>query len=222
LGLLLERIQDIPDFDEKFRSMCLYYADLLAKEGVRVRPFRSLELPVFSKLKGHEKQSVIAQVSTVLEVFEEVLAKDGSLKDSNKMVWRALSKLGWVSSSDIFSHMEDGDVICFHDAQQRMVFQTLPFFDWVSYTLEDLYGGLWYTHSRREDAVAREIYEFAVELFAGAHQESVEPGMPEHIMHEVDTEEMLKIWIKIKRACPLKSNGQITGMLVINRCRWVE
>ena len=70
--------------------MCLYYASLLAKEGVRVRPFRSPELPVFSKLKDSDKKSAIAQVSTVLEVFEEVLAKDGSLKDSNKLVWRAL------------------------------------------------------------------------------------------------------------------------------------
>lgn len=202
--------------------MCLYYASLLAKEGVRVRPFRSPELPVFSKLKDSDKKSAIAQVSTVLEVFEEVLAKDGSLKDSNKLVWRALARLGWVPSSDIFSHMKDGDVICFHDAGQRMIFQTLTFFDWVSYTLEDLYGGLWYTHSRREDAVAQKIYEFAVEVFTGVHQESVEPNVPEHVMHEVDTEEMLKFWIKIARACPLKSDGQITGMLVINRCRWVE
>ena len=183
--------------------MCLYYADLLAKEGVRVRPFRGPELPVFSKLKENEKQSAIAQVSTVLEVFEEVMAAGGSLKDSNKLVWRAMAKLGWTPTSDAFSRMEDGDIICFHDATQRMVFQNLNFFDWVSYTLEDLYGGMWYTHSRREDQVAQKIYELAVEVFTGVHETSIEPDLPEHVMHEVDTEEMLKFLIKIKCVSPL-------------------
>jgi hypothetical protein len=59
-------------------------------------------------------------------------------------------------------------------------------------------------------------------LRTGAYEGSVEPDVPEHVLEEIDTDEMLKFWIKVKCISPLKSKGRITGVVVINRCRWLE
>ena len=137
----LKQIRESGQLDHQFREMCLYYAAILGEEGVRVRPYISPELPIFSKLPENEKKSAISLISSILEVCEEVRGEGWSLRDNRRLIWRALSKLGWTPGSDIFGLMEDGDVICFHDANQRLIFQNLNFFTWVSYTLEDFTAG---------------------------------------------------------------------------------
>lgn len=200
--------------------MPLLQRSLLAEEGTKVRPYRSPDLPIFSKLSEEEKKSAIEMVSTVLSVFEEVRAEGGKLRDDARLVWRALSKLGWTPCSDVFSLMRDGDIICFHDLRQRLVFQNLNFFDWVSYTLEDLYGGLWYVLSKRNEKTAESLYEAVMKAFQT--DRTFEPDVEEHLMEEVGTEGLLKFMIRVQYMSPLKSNGQTTGLLLINRCRSVK
>ena len=106
----LRKIREIGELDRQFKEMCLYYAAILGEEGVRVRPYISPELPIFSKLQENEKKSAIALISTVLEVFEEVRAEGWSVRDNRRLIWRALSKLGWTPGSDIFGLIDD----CIH------------------------------------------------------------------------------------------------------------
>ena len=86
MGTPLKKVQDVTDLNEKFRRMCLYYSDLLALEGKKVKPFRSPELPVFSALTAEQKKSAVDFIGTALEIFEETRAEGFKLNDSPKLL----------------------------------------------------------------------------------------------------------------------------------------
>src|SRR5271169_939861 len=111
MGGALKKVQDFTDIHEKFRQMCLYYSDLLALEGKKVKPFRSPDLPVFSALTAEQKQNATDFIGMALEIFEETRAEGFKLNDSPKLLWRALRKLGWTPQSDVFDRIGENDVV---------------------------------------------------------------------------------------------------------------
>ena len=159
---------NITDLDEKFRQMCLDYTELLAEEGTRVRPFRLPTLPFFSKLVLKKRSKRSKKSVTRLEVFEETRGEGFRLKDSPKLIWRSLIKLGWNPPSDIFDKIGDDDVIAIYDTEHTHVFQNLNFFEWMSFSLEELYSTPFYQYARREQWAAEAAYKIAVEVSSGA------------------------------------------------------
>ena len=212
MGNALKNLQDLTDLNGKFRQMCLYYSDLLALEGKKVRPFRSPDLPVFSALTAEQKKSAIDFIGTALEIFEETRAEGFKLNDSPRLLWRALRKLGWTPQSDVFDRMGEKDVINIYTPQNIQIFQNLNFFDWVTLTLEDLYGAPWHAYSRREAKCAEQADQTAVELFTGILTSTVTPDIPEHYVEEIGTDEAYTIFIKIHTVSPLRQNGQVVGL----------
>ena len=209
---------DTRDLNERFKLLCLQYVEMLREEGTRVRAFRGPELPLFSALKPEEQGAVIAHLEMALEVFGETRTDGYKLKDSPKLMWRALRKLGWTPCPDIFDKMTDDDVVVVYSPDQKQVFQNLCFFDWVSLTLEDLYAAPWTQYSRRDPEIQRRLHEQGVRLFTGQITGTFDPCLPEHACEEVDTEELLKFSIHIRYISPLKAQGAICGALVVNRC----
>ena len=134
-------------------------------------------------------------------------------------MWRAIRKLGWTPQSDVFDRIGDKDVVNIYTPQNIQIFQNLNFFDWVTLTLEDLYGTPWHGYSRREAKCAELAYQNALEVFTGVRTATYSPDIPEHYVEEVGTEGETKFYIKIHTASPLRQNGQIVGLLAINRCR---
>ncbi len=215
----VRKFQDVADFNTKFRELCCYYSDLLASEGKKVRPIRGPDLPVFSALPLEKKQRAIDFITSALEVFEETRAEGYKLVDSPKLLWRSLRKLGWTPQSDVFDRIGDKDVVNVYSSEQVQVFQNLNFFDWVSLTLEELYANPWHQYSRRERHCAELAYQSAVEVFHGVRASTFSPDIPEHYVEEIDTAENRKFYIKIHTASPLRQNGNVVGLLAINRCR---
>jgi len=219
MGSALKKVLDLTDTNEKFRQLCLYYGDLLALEGKKVKPFRSADLPVFSTLTVEQKRNAIDFIGTALEIFEETRAEGFKLGDSPKLMWRAIRKLGWTPQSDIFDRIFDGDVLTIYSARQIQVFQNLNFFDWVTLTLEDLYAAPWHVYSRRVATAAELLYQNGVEIFTGVRTATYDPKVPEHYCEELGTEGLSKFYIKVQWLSPLKQGGQVAGVLVVNRCR---
>ncbi len=222
MSLNLKKIHDLtdlPNLTEKFKQMCFYYSDLLASEGKKVSPLRGPGLPVFSALTMEQKQNAVDFIGSALAVFEETRAEGYQLVDSPKLLWRSLRKLGWTPQSDVFDRIGDKDVVNIYSSQHVQVFQNLNFFDWVSLTLEELYANPWHQYSRREQDCAQLAYQGAVELFHGNRPATFDPEIPEHYVEEIDTEENRKFYIKIHTVSPLKQNGNVVGLLAINRCR---
>jgi len=211
--------QDTTSLDERFKQKCLYYSDLLKLEGKTVKPFRSEDLPVFSRLTSAEKQNAVDFITSALEIFEETRAEGFQLNDSPKLLWRALRKLGWTPQSDVFDRIGEHDVVNIYSPGPIQVFQNLNFFDWVSLTLEELYAAPLHQYSRREAKAAELAFQTAVDLFTGVKSSTVFPDIPEHYVEEVGTESPTKFYITIHTVSPLKKDGQVVAIMAISRCR---
>jgi len=209
------KTQDSFDLDDEFRQMCLRYAEFLAEEGTRARPFKDPSLPFFTGLSPDKKVQAIEKMRYALEVFEETRAEGFRLKDSPKLIWRSLRKLGWTPPSDIFDKMGDDDVIAIYDVEHTHVFQNLCFFDWISFSLEELYSTPFYRYARREVWAAEAAYKLAVETVSGEHPVTYVPDIKEHYVEEVGTEELLKFYLRYKCISPIRSGGKIVGSLVV-------
>jgi hypothetical protein len=215
----LKKLSDITEVDEQFRELCLYYSSLLQIEGIHARPFRAFDLPVFSALPPERKRSTVDHIRSILEVFEDTVSEGTSLRNSRKLTWRAVAKLGMVPQSDIFDKLKDSDVITIYSNQNVMLFQSLNFFEFVSVTLEDLYSNRWDQCSRREAWALEKLLPIAVDVFTGRRLQTFDPLIPEHYCEEVGTEELLKFYIHIRLISPLRTDHQVSGALVANACR---
>ena len=205
--------------NERFRDLCLSVARMYAEEGVGVRPFRSADLPVFSKLGPDRKREAIAEIETVLQILKDTRADGFSIKDSPRLIWRALRRFGLTPQSDIFDKMGDEDIVQIYSHRQNAIFSNLNLFHWVSFTLEDLHTGAWFELTRRDESVMPALYQSAVDMLSGARTETFTPEVPEHLVEEVGTEGLMKFLFRLKYVSPLKQDGRITNFMGIIGCR---
>lgn len=205
--------------DALFRSMCLRYSDLLAEEGISKRPFKSPELPSFSKLTIEKKRDAIDQLCCALELLDETRAEGASLKDSPRLLWRCIRKLGWIPQSDVFDKIESGDVVEIYDLRQKHIFQNLEFFNWISYTIEEVFSMHWYEGVRREPGIVERLYELASRILSGEYATTMPSGIPEHSIQEVGSELELNYLMTLRYLSPLKENGATIGFVVTWRGR---
>jgi hypothetical protein len=219
-----QSMQEILGFSDpkgRFRHLCERFSELGAKAGTRVRPYRSRELSFFSRAAAAEQKTALTRLTLVLDIFDEMIAEKQSLHDSPRLVWRAMKKLNLTPRSDIFSRMTDSDVIMCHALDHRTLFANLRAFDFLSLTVEDIYVRPWYELARRDASTEEALLRLAERLLTGEESATIDPGIPEHVIEELDSEEMLHVSILIKHLSPVKLGDDIVGAFAINSCQIV-
>ena len=205
----------------EFSRWCERYADLAAMTGIEVRPYRSIDLPLFSRLSTAEQEAVLNTIEGNVKLFESMVHEKVKLTDSKQLLWRSCRALRLTPRSDIFDQIGDEDVVEIYSTQQKQIFRNLQFFKYVSLTLEDLYCDTWYDLTRRDPVREAELGQAALKLLSGEVEDSLPIEVPEHLVHEIDTEKMLTISIRVKWLSPVTNEGQLAGVLVINESRLV-
>jgi len=170
-------------------------------------------------LSEAKKREAISDIQTALEIFEGARAEGQSLSNSPQILWRGLRKFGWIPQSDIFDKIEPGDLFQVYSLTQKLIFSNLDLFHWVSFTLEDIYSGLWFQLIKRDSAMTMRLYEAAMETLSGARPQTFDPGIPEHLCEEVDSPGMARFRFWVKYVSPLKKFDEIVGFIAVCRCR---
>lgn len=216
----VREIRTIPDLSERFRLLCLLYSRLVAEEGVGIRPFSNRDMPVFSALQPQEKMDSLTRLCRMVEVMEEMNSSGQSLRDTTKFLWRTLAHLSWAPQSDIFHHIEEADVVSVHTPDSRRIFQNVNFFDYVSYTVEQIYASTFSSRFKRDSAVAEQIEYHAHEIFSGRITKTLNPGIPEYLCQETDSEEKRRFFLRFKAFSPLRCEDQICAIVSVARFRF--
>jgi hypothetical protein len=208
---------------EEFRARATLYSQRVGRAGTQIEPFPSSSNPLhFDRLEDSEKRAVISRLTDDLELFDQLEGEGFSLRDSSKLLWRYLHKGGFIPCSDIFDKIEDEDVVSLYSLEQKQIFQNLRFFDFVSLTLDDLFCSHWYAHSTRDASIEEAIYKIGVSFATGKLKGTIDPGLPVHVAQEVGTPDLMRFNIKIKYLSPVFTNSQISGIISVNRCTWIE
>lgn len=201
---------------QEFQGKLIQLSGLLSSEGVSVRAFSEPSLTLFEQLGLKEKQAKLKEVSTYLETCQSELSEKKTLKNTNSFVWRGLREGGFKFSSDMFTHLKDHHVIEVYDLNNKQVFRNLNFYDFVSYTLEDLYCRPWPELFHRPDTETVEKMFATLDsvLPTGQPYFNTNGFIPDHVIEERGSEEELKVLYKLECVFPVyNERRRVAGYL---------
>ena len=189
----------------KFKEIANEIAALAATVNITVIPFRHENLEHFLKLDSQGRTSVLKTIEIYLNVYKAVQAEGSSLLDSVRVIWNALVGLGFRPTSDLFNYIKTGNVIEIHDDQLVQVFRNFAFFNFCSYSLEELYCYRLTDLYSREDSVNQDLIGYLQRLYSGSVKTVLPINLKPHIISELISNSKLKIYDQVHYMAPLFS-----------------
>ncbi|MEK2690833.1 hypothetical protein [Bdellovibrio sp. GT3] len=209
---------DSNTLQEEFMSIALNISEMLKGEGKTVRPFVE-GLPHFSKLPTEKKLHIIQQVRFYQELCQGQLNDGYKISDSPTFTWRAFRHLGLAPCKDFFSFLTQDDIVEIYSKDQIQLFRNFTFFDFCSYTLEELYTFEWWNLFQREEKHTQMILDEVAKVISGEIQSTYEPGLPAHELREIRSAERYSMTMSLRCLAPVYKNKQIEGLVVLERAR---
>lgn len=204
--------------ENQFITVATNLHELLAKEGIKNAAY--LEgTPYFSALDEQKKRAIIEHMELYYQLCAEHHAEGQALRDSQKFTWRALVKLGWVPSANLMDTIGSGDIVEIYSDEQVQLFRNLEFFDFCSYTLEELFCVEWYRLFARDESVSRDILKMLEEIYSKKHPEGLTMPLPYHIVVESLSRDRFSMDFCMKFIAPLYKNKQIVGVVCVEQAK---
>ncbi len=189
----------------KFRDLAIEISELAKSAMITIVPFNEHELIYFSTLEITKQIKILNSLEIFLNVYKAVQAEGSSLLDSVRVIWNALVQLGYRPPSDLFSFIKTGDVIEIHSHEFVQLFRNLNFFNYCSYSLEELYCVPVQELYSRDQQAMQNIINIAIPIFSGKVKDVVTIKFDPHIISESMSKARLKIKDQIKFMAPLFS-----------------
>jgi len=221
----LESMQIQTDISESlnqdFMSLTEDLSRWLAVEGIRCRPYTP-GLPHFSVLPVAKRQDIVSAVRFYHELCQEQVNEGYKITDSLVFTWRALNKLGLVPRSDLFSKVTDEDILEVYSGDGRQLYRNFRFFDFCSYTMEELYSLEWWSLYKRDEAITEKLYEIVGRIFTGEVEGTVIPDCAPHIVSETSSSEKIHMVYEPRMISPLYHNRVVSAVIAIVRAQIIK
>lgn len=203
---------------KEFTSVAVMLSEVLARNGVQVEPFKD-GLPYFRSLPVSKQQEILHQLKFYYQLCLEQILEGHSLKDSHTFTWRAFRKLGLKPTSDLFSFIEDGDLIELYDRDNRQLYRNFAYYDYCSYSLEELYSLEWWKLFERDPLISEQIMNEGIQVLASTEHKSIISKTPKHIVREIQSMGRLTNTYQLKVLSPVFSDGFVEGAVIVLRAR---
>ncbi len=202
----------------QFRVLAENFCHLIESEGLLVRPYQLASMPFFQALNEDEQSLAIVHLQNYLEICRSTIAEGSSLRDERALVAKALEHFQLDMDSRVFQGGSGSMVYEFYALSQTQYFRTVNFFEFTSYTIEDLYSRSWFNLYSRDDDITRKLLGFAHQIVTGQQQTPIAPDIPEHFMIERASLEKLKVPTKHVCLAPLMQDQNIVGIVSVIKC----
>ena len=160
------RSSDGSQFVEDFRELADRLVGFGSRVGVRIIGYRDSKLPLFRALAPETQESIVRELKFYLEICEETLANGHDLRNSKQLVWYAMRKFGFVPPSNMFDLVDDSYVVEVHDRELHQVFRNFVFYEYCSYSLEELHCRPWPELYKRDQNAMASMLEVVDSLLA--------------------------------------------------------
>lgn len=201
-----------------FRELCERAAKALGDAGISRAPYDDAELPVFRKNPRFEWALKSFQI--YVEVLEEAV-RTGDVS-SKKFLWRMVTRLGYVPTADLLNHIEEENVVEIYTLEHWQIFRNIRFFEYVSFTVEEVANLNWQVDTRRENRVELKLLEIGIRLKFGLMRSTIDTsGIAEHTFKELRGQGWTTA-VQLLRISPLRKENSISACVVINRARVVD
>lgn len=213
-----ETSQRLKQFKDLSEELCF----LMEKEGWSVRPYNQESLPFFQQLDNEKQCEAIDLLQQYLDVSKKVYQHGKSLKDKSFCMDIALQYYDYQVSPSIYEQVVASDkIVEFYRADQTQFYRSLNFFEFTSYTIEDLYCRQWLHLYQRPEALTQKIYQAATSFKDG---EMSPPVMVEdaHVLIERLSLERLQVKMSELFLAPLYQKTRFVGVAAVSRCAWAH
>ncbi|MNL45597.1 hypothetical protein D3C87_1682560 [compost metagenome] len=141
------------------------------------------------------------------------------MKDSPSFTWRALRKLGYTPTSDLFEQITDDHVIEVYSKDSVQVFRNLNFFQFCSYTFEEILSLEWWNLFDRSEAMSQKIFDATVKVFSGECRVNFDPEVPNHFVRETQSADRLTMEFTMQLIGPLFQNKEPRAVICLEKVR---
>lgn len=204
----------------KFKAIATEIASMGASVGIKIIPFHNSNLEHFSNLNSEARFNILNSLQIYLNVYKAVQAEGSSLLDSIRVVWNALSQLGYRPTSDLFTYIKSGNVIEIHNSSLVQVFRNLNFFKFCSYSLEELYCYQMPELYTRDISFEEQLLTYVKQIYASEVRSVIKPELKTHTISELKSQDRLNISDDIHYIAPLFSQeGRPVATLAIESPR---
>lgn len=207
--------------NQEFMSLTEDLSRWLAVEGIKCSPYAP-GLPFFSQLPIPKRQEIVRAVRFYHELCQDQFKDGYKITDSLTFTWRALNKLGLVPRSDLFSRVTDEDILEVYSSDGRQLYRNFRFFDFCSYTMEELYSLEWWSLYKRDESITEKLYAIVAKIFTGEIAETVVPDCPSHVVSETSSAGKIHMIYEPRMLSPLYHNHVATAVIAVVRAQIIK
>lgn len=195
---------------ERFSTMAMV-------DGFDLIPYRDPSLPYFSSLLPEQQHQILQQMDLMIDLGSQLHTEKRSIRGS-QYAWAFCKALGVLPPHDLYSRIPDNSVIDIYDANHKLIFACLDFFEMVSYSLEELYSRPWMDLFIRENSeVFGKLWALSNEMLAGKYKGPVDTSHYESsVIRESAYPELRWARMQPRLFAPLFKDHKVAGYICAN------
>ncbi len=203
---------------KQFKFLSEELSALIEKEGWVVRPYQSESLPFFHALSEEMKHAACDELAEYLTICRLTQSSGNSIADARFLVRQAREHHGFYYHEDVDKVIEKGDVVEFYRTNHLQIFRTFSFFEYTSYTIEDIYCRPWFALYERDASVTEKMLAMGEPVFTGKQLTPISVDLGHHLITERASLERLQLrnvanWV----AAPLFKGDEQVGYVSVLR-----
>ncbi|WP_374073932.1 hypothetical protein [Bdellovibrio bacteriovorus] len=183
-----------------------------------VRPYNQESLPFFRQLSVEEQLRSVTNLQNYISICHTVHQEGGKLEDASLFVRKALQFYGYKYDEAPLKDLADEYLTEFYSLSTHIqLFRTISYFEYASYTIEDIYSRPWIHLYDRDPVVSEKLVNLLMPFTQGS-KETVYVDVQEHLLIEKASLERLAVNVKVLYIVPLLKEDKTDAYLVVARC----
>lgn len=206
--------------DHEFKVLLEKVSQLFAEHGLQTRPYRSPDLPFFSRLSIENKSGAFRRLKVFHESLQATIMAGEKITNNSQALWHALKTLSVLPDSDLFAKFENDDVIEYYDTSGTQIWRNFNYMKICSYTFEELMCHDWPTLYIRDEEITHSLIALMVETVSRGERGPKFIDVEFHDCIERFSSDRYQLHVRHNYICPLfDQSKQNAGFIVTSKVK---
>ncbi|MCM2352584.1 MAG: hypothetical protein NDI63_03130 [Pseudobdellovibrio sp.] len=202
----------------EFIDLSVKLQKVLGKEGLFVIPFEEPGLPFFSSLTSEQKDVILEQMQTLLEIAQDLQAHNLKVTEPANLIRTFFRKFNLNAPSRVVDSITRHDIVDVWNLDSRLIIASFNFFDICTYSLEELFCRPWAELFSRDNDIHIQIYQLCRSLLNGEITQPVDTTyIPQHKVRETYAPEKHYAVLQPRIFSPVYAGDKLFGFMSVNR-----